>query len=50
VAPGPVYVATPPVYVGPPVSLNFGFGYWGGRHYHGGWHGRGHGGWRRGHR
>ncbi len=39
---GPVYYQAPqPVYVGPPVMLDFGFGFWGG---HGG-HGGGRGGW-----
>ena len=37
---GPVYAAPAPVYVGPPVSLSFGFGsWWGGR----GHYGRGYG-------
>lgn len=40
---GPVYYQAPqPVYVGPPVFLDFGFGFWGG---HGGHGGRGRGGW-----
>lgn len=33
--PASVYVQPAPVYVAPPVSLGFGFGYWGG-------HGRGY--------
>lgn len=51
----PVYVAPPvyaapyyygPAYVGPPISLNFGFGYWGGRGGRGGFRGGGgRGGW-----
>ncbi len=32
----PVYAQPAPVYVGPPVSIGLGFGYWGGR----GWRGR----------
>ncbi|MES2026579.1 MAG: hypothetical protein V4448_13595 [Pseudomonadota bacterium] len=41
---GPVYAAPAPVYVGPPVSIGLGFGYYrgGGR----GYYGHGHRGWR----
>jgi hypothetical protein len=38
-APAVVYEPAPMYYYGPPVSLNFGFGYWG----HGGWGHGGHG-------
>lgn len=34
----PVYAQPAPVYVGPPVSIGLGFGYWGGR----GWGGHRH--------
>ena len=45
----PIYAAPPvytapyygPAYVGPPVSLQFGFGYWGGRGGRGGYGGHG---------
>lgn len=49
VAPPPVYVGPPvyadPWYVGPPLWFNFGFssGHYGGHHGHHGWHGGGHG-------
>ncbi|WP_334186916.1 hypothetical protein [Noviherbaspirillum sp.] len=59
VLPAPVYGYGPPVYVGPPVHLNFGLNYrsgggrhhgYGHRHHHfrgHGFHGGRHGGWRR---
>ncbi len=33
-----------PAYIGPPLALNFGFGYWRGGGSRGGWRGGGHGG------